>query len=245
MIEEELRRSNEDLERFAFVVSHDMGEPLRTIQREASEIVEAPQLAREVAGKISEATGAMQRLISDLLTYARLGQTSLESDNAVSLTDVLMWAKTNLSALIHENQAEITSGQLPSVFADFAPLSQLLQNLLTNAIKYRSESPPRIHVSAIRSGDVCTIAVQDNGIGINPADAAVIFAPFKRLHGKKVPGTGIGLSICRRIVERLGGQIWVEPGANGGSIFKFNLPARLIPDDSRVTVLARSLSKSA
>lgn len=226
--EQELRRSNEDLERFAFVVSHDMREPLHTIRTDAMEIAQHPGSAPKLAWKLVAAADRVEVLISDLLTYARVDRVSLKSDAPVRLENVVAWIRSNLATAIQENSAEITTAELPAVLIEFSALSQLLQNLVGNAIKYRSSAAPRIRIAAEQDGDYCTVSVSDNGIGIDPAQAEAVFTPFKRLHGADVPGTGIGLSICRRIVERLGGRIWVEPAPEGGSAFRFTIPIELV-----------------
>ena len=237
--EQELKRSNHDLERFAFVVSHDMREPLRTIRTDALEIAQHPETAASLAWKLVAATDRVQVLISDLLAYARVDQVNLISDSPVRIADVVMWIKANLATAIQESSAQITAGELPSVLVEFGALSQVLQNLVSNAIQYRGPDAPRIHITAAEDGDFYTISVEDNGIGIDPRHAEIIFTAFKRLHGNELPGTGIGLSICRRIVERLGGSIRVEPAPSQGSVFRFTIPVRLVAEMPRQAMAVR------
>jgi light-regulated signal transduction histidine kinase (bacteriophytochrome) len=167
----------------------------------------------------------MQTLISDLLTYSRVatqGKSLALTDSDALLNRVL----EGLKIVIEESGAVISRGPLPVVLADPQQLGQLFQNLLANAIKFRGEGPPRIHISAERKDSDWKISVRDNGIGISPEHAGRIFVIFQRLHTKtEYPGTGIGLAICKKIVERHGGRIWVEPSPGGGSTFCFTIPA--------------------
>lgn len=227
---EELLRSNADLQQFAYVASHDLQEPLRTV-RAYSQL-----LQRRYQGKLDEeadqfleniAAGAhrMQDLIQDLLTYSRAVNAE-EPFRPVSMTDVVQGATANLTAAIAESHAAILHNGLPTVWGDQTKLTQLLQNLLSNAIKYRRASePPRIQLSATPEEAGWLIRVSDNGQGIAPQYRERIFGLFHRLHGRDVPGTGIGLAICRRIVEQHHGRLWVESNAEAGSTFAFTLPA--------------------
>jgi light-regulated signal transduction histidine kinase (bacteriophytochrome) len=166
----------------------------------------------------------MNRLISDLLTYSRVG-TRAEPIESVDCNAVLATARSNLRAAIEESGATITADRLPTVVADETQLEQLFQNLLGNAIKFRAARPLEIHVGAERWGEGWLFRVRDNGIGIEPRHAERIFLIFQRLHGREeYPGTGIGLALCQKIVERRGGRIWVESEPGQGSTFCFSLP---------------------
>lgn len=227
---EELQRSNAELEQFAYVASHDLQEPLRMVasycqllQRRYAAKLDAD--ANEFINFAVEGAKRMQNLINDLLMYSRVGTKGKELV-ATSLEEVLADALANLSVAIAESRAEITHDPLPQVTGDGVQLLQLLQNLIGNALKFRRDEPVRIHIGARREGDRWSIGVTDNGIGIDPQYADRIFLIFQRLHTRaQYPGTGIGLSVCRKIVERHGGKIWVEPAPGQGSVFKFTLPA--------------------
>ena len=226
---EDLKRSNQELEQFAYVASHDLQEPLRSI----TGFVQL--LERRYKGKLDEdankfieyvveAVGRLHQLINDLLAFSRVGSRG-KPMTQVDLNAVLGQAKVNLSSAITQSGAVIHNDPLPTVTGDQAQLTMLLQNLLANAIKFRAEAPPEIHVSARRDGNAWVISVQDNGIGIEPQYFDQIFVIFQRLHTRaKYPGTGIGLAICRKIVTRHGGRIWVDSTVNEGSKFCFTLP---------------------
>jgi two-component system CheB/CheR fusion protein len=228
--EEELRRSNLDLQQFAFAASHDLQEPLRTI----TSFLEL--LQRENEGKlgpeadehirfITSAADQMRQLVLDLLGFAQVSRaefTFTEANAEAALSTVLL----NLQWAIESSHARITFDHLPVVYADETQLIRLMQNLIGNAIKYRGEETPRIHLSAREAGPEWIFSVQDNGIGIDMKYTDVIFTVFKRLHGREYPGTGIGLAVCKRVVERHGGRIWFESKPNDGSTFFFSLPKR-------------------
>ncbi len=224
-----LARSNEDLERFAFVASHDLQEPLRMISIYSQLLLKAhsgefhPQ-AQMYVDNVIGGTKRMRELLGDLLTYAEIGARPDEPIQPVDLNEVLELVKENLKISIDDNAAEITADHLPSLHVFEGHFVPLFQNLIGNAIKYRSALPPSIHISVRHYPDFLRFAVADNGIGIAPEYHLKIFVPFKRLHGKKIEGTGIGLSICQRVVERYGGKIWVESSGEGGSVFLFDLP---------------------
>jgi chemotaxis family two-component system sensor kinase Cph1 len=166
----------------------------------------------------------MQRMINDLLAYSRVGRRA-EHFKPVESEECLDWALMNLATLVSESKSDITRDPLPTVIASGGQLSQLFQNLVGNAIKFRSGSPPRIHISAGRRGDEWLFSVGDNGIGFDMKDADRIFMIFQRLHGRRnYAGTGMGLAICRKIVERHGGRIWVESNPGRGTTFYFTIP---------------------
>jgi signal transduction histidine kinase len=225
----DLERSNRDLEQFAYVASHDLAEPLRTVssfiglldQRYGGRLdAEAHEFIRSAVGGAQR----MQSLIDDLLEYSRLGQARLISE-AVSLEAVTADTLTSLQASIERTGARIEIGPLPIVNGDPRQLVQLFQNLVSNAMKFAAETPV-IRIESLFDDGSWTVSVIDNGIGIDPAAAQRIFTPFERLHGReRFDGTGIGLAICERVVERHGGRIWVEPVEGGGSSFRFTLPA--------------------
>lgn len=167
----------------------------------------------------------MQQLITDLLTYSRVG-TRGQPFEAVDLGEIFRRAVQNLEVAIRESDARVTADALPLISGDPVQLTQLLQNLIANAIKFRGEAPPRVHLRATREGAEWHMLVRDNGVGISRQDFDRIFIIFQRLHHRdKYPGTGIGLSICKKIVERHGGRIWVESSPGHGSTFHFTLPA--------------------
>ena len=228
---EDLKRSNQDLEQFASVASHDLQEPLRMV---ASYL---ELLARRYKGKLDSdadefiryaVDGAvrMKALINDLLEYSRLGTIGM-SFEPTDCVVALERAIANLQVAIRESGAAVTHAALPMVTADAPQLIQLFQNLISNAIRFRGAEPPRIHISAERRPHEWVFSVRDNGIGIDPRFHDRIFVIFQRLHGRdEYPGTGIGLAMCRKIVERHGGRIWVEPSPRRGSTFFFTIPAR-------------------
>ncbi len=226
---EDLERSNKELEQFAYVASHDLQEPLRMISSYTQLLAERydGQLDEKAQKYIDYAVdGAvrMQRLINDLLAYSRVGT----RNNPIETTDahsVLGEAIGNLAAVIEENKAIITNEDFPMVRADASQLVQVFQNLLSNAIKFRGEDFPRVHVSARDEGRKWVFSVKDNGIGIDRQYADRIFVIFQRLHTRQeYPGTGIGLAVCKRIVERHGGKIWFESEPGKGSTFFFTIP---------------------
>jgi PAS domain S-box-containing protein len=227
---EELGRSNRDLEQFAYVASHDLQEPLRMVTSYVQ------LLAKRYKGKLDsdadefisfalDGSLRMRKLINDLLTYSRVGTREKELKPTDCKT-ILNQSLNNLKVAIEENGVVVTHDPLPTVMVDNPQWVQLFQNLIGNAIKFRGNEPPRVHVSASPNGNGWIFSVRDNGIGIAPEYAESIFTIFKRLHGRQdYPGTGIGLAICKKIVERHGGRIWVESEVQKGTIFYFTLPA--------------------
>jgi two-component system, sensor histidine kinase and response regulator len=223
-----LRSSNEDLQQFAHVASHDLQEPLRTITTH-SQLVQRSLGARLNAGEqeslklMAGAAERMHALVRDILLFASVGRGEVQVQE-VALNEAVSWAMVNVGESMKAAGAQLTVDELPVIWGDRTDLARLFQNLLGNSLKYRSDQPPAIHIGVrSRSASECTIYVRDNGIGIDPRYHDRIFAPFNRLHGYEVPGSGIGLALCRRIVERSGGRIWVESDAGAGATFLFTL----------------------
>jgi PAS domain S-box-containing protein len=226
---EELARSNNELEQFAYVASHDMREPLRMITSYIDLLVEEfdgklDARTEQFMGYVSEGGKRMQRLIDDLLAYCRLDATA-QPVVPTDAAEAMRHAISDLHPLIEETGAEITQGRLPTLLVDPVQLDQLFQNVLHNAIKFHREEPPRVHVGAQDVGAMWRFAVQDNGIGIDKPQCARIFQMFQRLHDRSsYDGSGIGLAVAKKIVLRHGGEIWVESRPGSGSTFYFTLP---------------------
>jgi PAS domain S-box-containing protein len=224
-----VHQQNRDLKQFARALSHDLATPLGAIRGFADILSQdhreqLDEAGREHCQSILDAADRMNRMIKDLLNL-----TSLENDLIelvpTELSTVLDDALCNLSAIIRDNEAVITSDPLPTVPGSATLLTRLFQNLIGNALKFRREDTPQIHVTAERSADAWQISVRDNGIGIDSQHYEKIFSPLHRLHAESVfPGTGIGLTACRSIVERFGGRIWVESERGRGSTFHFTVP---------------------
>ena len=226
--ERELARSNAELEQFAYVASHDLQEPLRMVASFTQ------LLARRYRGKLDadadefigfavDGATRMQRLLNDLLAYSRVGTRS-KPFAAIDCNSVLSDALANLKPAMEESGAVITHEPLPIVRGDEVQLIQLFQNLIGNAVKFHGQEPPQVHISAkLQDGD-WVFAVRDNGIGIAPEQQERIFLIFQRLHHRsEYAGTGIGLALCQRIVERHGGRIWIESELGKGSTFFFTI----------------------
>ncbi len=224
-----LERSNRDLQEFAYVASHDLQEPLRMVASylqllEARHREKLDEEAKEFIAYAVDGAQRMKQLINDLLAYARV-TTRSQPLKPIDSEAVLQKALANLALNIEETSAIIEHEPLPMVPADEVQLLQLFQNLIGNALKFRKENAPRIRISAVEEGEAWRFSVEDNGIGIDPAYTERIFTIFQRLNGREeYPGTGIGLAVCRRIVERHGGRIWVESDGSTGSVFHFALP---------------------
>jgi light-regulated signal transduction histidine kinase (bacteriophytochrome) len=224
-----LCRANEDLKQFTFAASHDLQEPLRMIRSYSELLVESfhghlDGQAQLCVNFIKKGTEQMRDLFANLLIYTEAGVDTWASNDLVDLNAMFAEVKQNLKLAIDESGALVTSGDLPTVSGHAARFIQLFQNLIANAIKYRGQAPPRVHVSAERRDGEWRFAAADNGMGIEPEYYSTIFGMFKRLHGSAIPGTGIGLAICQRIVERYGGRIWVESRVADGTTFFFTLP---------------------
>jgi len=229
----ELRRANADLEQFAYSASHDLQEPIRNIAIYSEVLTQhfgqaLDAQAKEYLAVITGGAKRMDVLIKDLLAYTQSARMDGAVTEAVDLTVALEKAFSNLATAISETNAKVSYGKLPSLRVREVQLQQLFQNLVGNAIKYRNDDePPCVHIAAELSGDEWLFSVRDNGIGIAPEYKTRVFGIFKRLHTtEKYSGTGIGLAICQRIVEKNGGRIWVESeGPGKGSTFHFTLPA--------------------
>jgi len=224
----ELERSNKDLEQFAYVASHDLQEPLRMVSSFTQLLAKRYQdkLDQDAIDYIDYAVNGanrMQRLINDLLSYSRIG-TRGSAPVPVDMNTALGEALANLQVSISQARALVTNDTLPVVMADYTQLVQVFQNLIGNAVKFHGEDPPRIHVSAVEDGNEWKVSVKDNGIGIEPQYFDRIFVIFQRLHtADKYKGTGIGLALCKRIIQRFGGNMWVESEPGKGSTFYFTL----------------------
>ncbi len=226
---QELLRSNSDLQQFAYIVSHDLQAPLRQVGSIVKRLGATHQssLDRDAAERIGHALDGVERmslLIDDLLQYSLASNAAAPPAQDVELGSVVETSLVNLRMSLEESQGMVTHDSLPTILADPIGMLQVFQNLIGNALKYRRSDPPRIDISAEAGEDAWLISVKDNGIGIAAPDQERIFGAFKRLHGKEYPGTGIGLSICQKIVERNGGRIWVESELGRGSTFLFTLP---------------------
>lgn len=234
---EELARSNADLEQFAYIASHDLQEPLRMVAAYTK------LLAERYRGRLDEngdkfiayaCEGAlrMQTLIQDLLEFSRVGRAGakvVSVDCEAAMAEVLL----TLGPAIRERGAVVTYTSLPVVRMEASQMTQVFQNLIANAIKFRSEQQPKISVRAEKSGTEWLFTVSDNGIGIAPESVETVFIVFHRLHTRsEYAGNGIGLAICKKIIERNGGRIWVEPHVGQGSTFKFTLPCHPLPENA-------------
>ena len=227
----ELARSNAELERFAYVASHDLQEPLRMVGSFTQLLAKRyrgrlDSDADEFIGFVVDGVNRMQSLITDLLEYSRVGRTTKPFGPA-DLDDALARALANLRGAVQESGALIEQAPLPRVWGDSTQLLRLFQNLIGNAIKFRSTDSPRVKISAESVGDHWVISVRDNGIGIDPGYFERIFVLFQRLHDRsRYPGTGIGLAVCKKIVELHGGTIWLESQPGQGACFRFTMPIR-------------------
>jgi signal transduction histidine kinase len=226
---DELARSNADLEQFAYIASHDLQEPLRMVAAYTQLLSERyrgklDENADKFIGYASEGALRMQVLIQDLLAFSRVGRANA-SYTSVDCNAVVEEVRKTLGPAIQESGAVMSHADLPTVWADRTQMTQVFQNLTGNAIKFRGEKPLIVSIKAEKGGENWLFSVSDNGIGISPEFAENIFVVFQRLHTRtEYPGNGIGLAICKKIIERSGGRIWVESQAGSGSTFKFTLP---------------------
>ncbi len=229
--EEALRGTNAELQHFAYALTHDLQEPLRMV------VNFTELLGQEYAGKLGaeadrfisysvEGALRIEALLKALLAYWEVAEREQNSFASIDCGAILTKTLFNLQVAVEQSGAIVTSDPLPTLVAEEIPLMQLFQNLISNSIKYRGEETPRIHISAERALRSWVFAVRDNGIGIHPQDAERVFGMFKRLHGSEIPGTGIGLALCKKVVERQGGRIWLESEAGQGATFKFSIPDR-------------------
>jgi PAS domain S-box-containing protein len=225
----ELERSNRELEQFAYVASHDLQEPLRMVSS-YTQLLERRYRdkldddAREFINYAVDGARRMQRLINDLLEFSRVSTRGRRVE-PVDANEVLGTVRATLSAAIEDAGAQVTNGELPTVMVDSTQLGQLLQNLIGNALKFKGDKSPRVHIAASEQAGEWVFTVRDNGIGIDPEYFDRIFVIFQRLHvTADYPGTGIGLAVCKRIAERHGGRIWVESEPGNGATFSFSIP---------------------
>ena len=227
--ERTLKTTNAELQEFAYALAHDLQEPLRMV------VNFSQLLAEEYAGKLGadadryvaysvEGALRIEALQQGLLNYLEATERDSHRLSPVDCNHVLSQALLSLHTVIQQSGAAVTSDPLPTAVANEAMLMHLFQNLIGNSIKYKGEAAPTIQISASSTAEGWLFSVRDNGVGIDPADAEFVFGMFKRLHGKEIPGTGIGLALCRKVVERHGGRIWVESKAGHGATFKFTIP---------------------
>jgi two-component system, chemotaxis family, sensor kinase Cph1 len=228
-LRDEKIRHFDELRQFAYAVSHDLREPLRMV-KSYTQLLELRHQQQhdadrqEFLGYISDAIERAERLLADLVTYSLQVRPLDQPEAQVDAEAVLGAVLLGMEGSIRESGAQITHDPLPGVTFDFERLSQLFRELIANAIKFRAPGPPQIHISASASEQGITFAVRDNGIGIDPRYHDQIFEVFKRLHGREFPGSGMGLAVCKRIVEQHGGAIWVESEGGNGATFRFRLP---------------------
>ena len=228
---EALQRREEELQQFAWLAGHDLQEPLRTISSYAQLLQRHWQGPMDEASAerfrfLQEAVQRMRSLIEDLVKWSRVNASGQPHDEPVDMFGMMHLAISTLKPVLEKTGGQIDCDPLPAVRGNMAQIGQLIQNVLDNALKYRrKDEAPRIHVSAARCDGQWEFAVADNGMGIEPAYRERIFEPFRRLHGREYPGTGIGLALCKRIVEGHGGRMRVESEPGRGSTFYFTLPA--------------------
>jgi light-regulated signal transduction histidine kinase (bacteriophytochrome) len=227
---EELARSNRELEEFASIVAHDLRSPLLTISGYCQLLLEEYDerfdvTAHDYLSQIIAGAARMDRLIEDVLEYSRAGR-SRKPMQPVDMQSVVSQATANLEASIREHDAHLEIGPLPAILGDETQMVQVLQNLIDNGIKFRRADTPRVCVTASRVDSSWRFAVEDNGVGIAAEYFEQIFQTFRRLHGREYPGTGIGLAVCKKIIERHGGRIWLASTVDQGTTFYFTIPDR-------------------
>lgn len=238
---DELARYNERLEEFAYIAAHDLREPLRAISAYTELLVQETQMdenAAQMAKFIVAGTARMSTLIDDLLSFAATGMR--EPPQRVDLQNAVALATQNLDLDIKKSGARVTVDRLPVVRGNEIQLVRLFQNLIGNAVKYPGPSAPEIHVAAQRKGRDWVIRVEDNGRGIAREDQARVFIPFVRLANKEIPGTGLGLAVCKKIVDGMAGEIWVESEPGAGSTFSFTIAGA--EEGIRVPAMANGIS---
>ena len=244
--EDALKATNAELQNFAYALTHDLQEPVRMV------VNFTQLLARENTGKLDEesdkvigycveAARRIEALLKGLLTYWETTEEGQDSFGPVDCNDVLAKTLANLQTAVAQTGATVSAEPLPTLVGERVMLQQVFQNLIANSIKYRGKDPLRIHIAAKREEEQWLFSVQDNGIGIDPQDAERIFGMFKRLHGPDIPGTGLGLALCKKVIERHGGRIWVESETGHGATFKFTIPARNLAMSRVAGNLGRSL----
>ncbi len=213
------------MQHFIYAVGHDLRTPLRSIASYAKllerQYANNPETS-ELTGFIAAGVAEMNTLIEDLLKYSRIGSSPRRT--TVNLGAIVQFALMNLQAQIRETAAEINVGDLPELAVDESQFTQLFQQIIGNALKFRGVAPPKVEITAEERPEDCVVSVHDNGPGIDPKYQETVFAPFKRLCGREVPGTGLGLAICKKIVRAHDGKIWVESDGQHGSTFKFTVP---------------------
>jgi signal transduction histidine kinase len=246
----DLQRSNRDLEQFANIVSHDLQEPLRMVASYTDLLARRyhGQLdtdADDFIGFASEGAKRMQRLILDLLAYSRI-TTRARPFRPVECGALLKQVLLNLKVAIEESGGVVTHDELPVIIVDEVQIGQLFQNLIANALKFHGTRTPKVHISASDDGTAWRFTVRDNGIGIDPEHKDRVFGIFQRLQTSRwVQGTGIGLAVCARVVERHGGSIWLDPEVSEGATFHFTIPKREVPERSLADTASRDALKSA
>jgi light-regulated signal transduction histidine kinase (bacteriophytochrome) len=229
-LQQAAERASTELQEFAYIVSHDLNAPLRSVksfvellERRCGKLLDPD--AVDYLGFITAGAREMEALLNAVLAYSQAGREDKTRPQATDSTGTLHWALMNVDGLTKQTGAQVTWDTMPKVWVDQAQLAQVFQHLLANAMKFRSDATPVIHVSAHETDDgMIEFAVSDNGTGIDSGQLTRIFGVFRRLVGKDVPGVGIGLSICRKIVEAHGGRMWAESEVGKGSTFRFTLP---------------------
>lgn len=231
-MEEESRRKNEDLESFAYIAAHDLRSPLNSgmnlLQLLARNVKDLRTEDRDMLNLAIMNFRRLGVLMQDILSFS-VASNAAQRPRMISLEEPLHMALANIAHHIEQTGATITVGNLLTVRAEPTQMVMLFQNLISNAIKYRRDEPPHVRVESVREGSYCHFSISDNGEGFDAEQAAKIFEPFKRLHGPDIPGSGIGLATCKRIIERLGGRLWAESTPGVGSTFHFTLPTLADP----------------